>query len=171
MFKLDHLMIEVDQPESVAIDIAAQLGLPLAWALIDTPDYSSAGVNFGDINIEFIQFRKRFGVSHTHYSGLSGIAFAVNGSELACQEYLVANGFSCRVGEQSTAHTTITVEEQHVFPTVFWSNIILIQRVGKIVCSQNFSSLKEAFMVFRHLNHSLSRLKKHSAKIYSLNLV
>lgn len=119
MFKLDHLMVEVDEPEIVAISIAKKFGLPFAWPLTETADYSSVGINFGDINIEFIKFRKRFGISDTQYSGFSGIAFAVDDSESECQEYLIKKGLACQIGERTEAYTTITVEELEVYPTVF----------------------------------------------------
>lgn len=47
MFKLDHLMVEVDNPQQAANDVVEMLGLPLAWPLMEKDDYTSIGVNFG----------------------------------------------------------------------------------------------------------------------------
>ncbi|OTA15360.1 hypothetical protein Xvie_02858 [Xenorhabdus vietnamensis] len=75
MFKLDHLMIEVNDPLQSAHDVIEQLGLPLAWSLIESDAYTSIGVNFGDLNIEFINFNIRFGVMGKTFNGFSGISF------------------------------------------------------------------------------------------------
>lgn len=75
MFEIDHLMVEVSDPLKAAKNVAKRLGLPFAWPLMKKDEYTSIGVNFGDINIEFINFRVRFGVEGTAFSGFSGIAF------------------------------------------------------------------------------------------------
>ncbi len=112
-------MVEVDAPEKVAGDIAEKFALPRAWGLIETEDYSSAGVNFGDLNIEFIKFTKRFGVRDTHFHGFSGVAFEVTETLEHCQSHLAAKGASTRMGEDAQAHTTIVVDEGEIFPTLF----------------------------------------------------
>lgn len=119
LLKLDHLMVEVAQPEATANNIAQQLGLPFAWPLLESENYSSIGINFGDINIEFIRFNKRFGYSNTNFHGFSGIAFEIAETIDTCQQYLTTKNLTSRIGEQAAAHTTITVEEDSVFPTIF----------------------------------------------------
>ncbi|CAG9296482.1 VOC family protein [Celerinatantimonas diazotrophica] len=119
MFELDHLMIEVDDPQKVASEVSSQLGLPLAWPLMAKDEYTSMGVNFGDINIEFIRFNVRFGIEGQQFNGFSGIAFKTEESiEQAIKRFGEAE-LSYRVGEVCDAHTTLVVEEERVFPTCF----------------------------------------------------
>ena len=61
-------------------NVAERLGLPFAWPLMEKDAYTSVGVNFGDINIEFINFRVRFGIEGTAFRGFSGIAFKASDS-------------------------------------------------------------------------------------------
>ncbi len=119
MFEIDHLMFEVDEPLKVASKVAEQLGLPFAWPLMTKDEYTSIGVNFGDVNIEFIKFRVRFGIQGTEYSGFSGIAFKTACSLEEAVRRLDASGISHRIGEDAQAHTTIPIEEARVFPTIF----------------------------------------------------
>ncbi|AJQ93354.1 hypothetical Protein YC6258_01306 [Gynuella sunshinyii YC6258] len=112
-------MIEVDDPLKTGTQVSEQLGLPFAWPLTEKDEYTSIGINFGDINIEFINFRIRFGVKGTNYRGFSGVAFkAVNSLEDSL-ERLTSSGLNYRIGEECEAHTTVTVEDDQVFPTVF----------------------------------------------------
>lgn len=119
MFEIDHLMIEVDDPLKVASNVAERLGLPFAWPLMKKDEYTSIGVNFGDINIEFINFRVRFGVEGTAFRGFSGIAFKATGSLGESIRRLNASEISYRIGEECEAYTTLPIEENRVFPTVF----------------------------------------------------
>jgi hypothetical protein len=119
MFEIDHLMIEVDNPLKVATNVSEKLGLPFAWPLTEKEEYTSIGVNFGSINIEFISFRVRFGVKDTRYKGFSGIAFKATNSLEESISKLNSAKLSYRIEEQCDAHTTIPIEENLVFPTVF----------------------------------------------------
>jgi len=112
-------MVEVDDPREYASTVAERLGLPFAWPLMEKDDYTSMGVNFGDINIEFIHFRTRFGVRGTSFKGFSGIAFKVEDSLEEASRKLEDAEIHYRTGEENQAHTTITVEEERVFPTLF----------------------------------------------------
>ena len=112
-------MVEVDNPQQAATDVVERLGLPLAWPLMEKDDYTSIGVNFGDLNIEFIRFNVRFGMSETTFSGFTGVAFVVQGSVEDAKSILEEKGLNHRIGEEAEAHTTITVEESKIFPTVF----------------------------------------------------
>lgn len=111
-------MIEVDEPEKIVDEVADKFKLPFAWKLIECNDYLSAGINFGDLNIEFIKFNKRFGIADKKFHGFSGISFEIEGTE-ECRQYLVKKGHTCRVGESTNAHTTITIDENEIFPTLF----------------------------------------------------
>lgn len=119
MFEIDHLMIEVGDPLKVANNVAGRLGLPFAWPLMKKDEYTSIGVNFGDINIEFINFRVRFGIEGTAFRGFSGIAFKAADSLEESIKRLNASEISYRIGEECQAHTTLPIEEHQVFPTVF----------------------------------------------------
>lgn len=119
MFRIDHLMVEVDDPFKVANTVSEKLGLPFAWPLTEKEEYTSIGVNFGSINIEFISFRVRFGIDDASFKGFSGIAFKAANSLGESMDILTSEKFNYRIGEQCGTHTTITVEEKQVFPTVF----------------------------------------------------
>ncbi|SMS00144.1 hypothetical protein VIM7927_01385 [Vibrio mangrovi] len=119
MFEIDHLMIEVDNPADVANQVAERLGLPLAWPLVEKDEYISVGVNFGDINLEFINFKVRFGIQGTAFEGFSGIAFKVDDSLEQSIEKLNISELKHRIGETTPAYTTIPIEEDLIFPTFF----------------------------------------------------
>lgn len=119
MFRIDHLMVEVDDPLKMANDVSEILGLPFAWPLTEKEEYTSVGVNFGSINIEFISFRVRFGIDGEKFKGFSGIAFKATNSLDESMDMLTTEKLNYRIGEHCDAHTTITVEEKQVFPTVF----------------------------------------------------
>lgn len=119
MFKLDHLMIEVDDPQQTANRVAEFMGLPLAWPLMAKEEYISIGVNFGDINIEFIKFNVRFGQKETHFKGFSGIAYTDDVSLQASMAKLDSAQLHYRIGEECEAHTTLPVEDDQIFPTLF----------------------------------------------------
>lgn len=119
MFRIDHLMVEVDDPFEAANNVSEELGLPFAWPLTEKEEYTSVGVNFGSINIEFINFKVRFGIDNATFKGFSGIAFKAINSLDESIDMLASETLNYRIGEQCNAHTTITVEENQVFPTVF----------------------------------------------------
>lgn len=119
IFPLDHLMIETDDPINSADRVIERLGLPLAWPLTEKEEYTSIGVNFGDINLEFINFRKRFGIPGKAHRGFSGVAFNTSQRVEDAMKRFKAHGLNCRIGEECPAHTTVTIEEESIFPTVF----------------------------------------------------
>ncbi|WNJ97932.1 hypothetical protein RND59_17585 [Vibrio ruber] len=119
MFELDHLMVEVDDPLHTANHVSETLGLPLAWPLTEKDEYTSIGVNFGDINIEFIRFRVRFGIQGQRFNGLSGVALKTEASIETVTTQLDHSRLSYRIGETCEAHTTLPIEESQLFPTVF----------------------------------------------------
>jgi hypothetical protein len=112
-------MIETANPERDAKAFVDKLQLPNAWPLTNTNDYSSIGINLGVFNIEFIHFKVRFGIQKTNYTGLSGIAFTSDNTLEADYKYLEKNKIEYRIGENIEAHTTITLNENHLYPTFF----------------------------------------------------
>ncbi|MGI0117484.1 hypothetical protein, partial [Zooshikella sp. RANM57] len=119
LVNLDHLMIEVNDPYESAMRVSDRFGLPLAWPLIEDDKYTSVGLNFGELNIEFINFNVRFGISAEKFNGFSGIAFKELRDITEIKNELNEQGISYRIGEEATAHTTITMEEGMIFPTLF----------------------------------------------------
>lgn len=119
IFKLDHIMIETNDPLGMANIVSEHFGLPLAWPLMVKEEYTSIGVNFGSLNFEFIDFRTRFGVRSRSFTGLSGLAFNIDGTEEEAINKLTDSGLETCIGEKAEAHTTITVQEEQVFPTIF----------------------------------------------------
>ncbi|WP_036191756.1 hypothetical protein [Marinobacterium lacunae] len=119
MLEIDHLMVEVRDPLEAASNVSERLGLPYAWPLMEKEEYTSIGVNFGDINIEFINFRVRFGVKNKQFTGFSGIAFKTESNLDEATDRLRASGLNYRLGETCEAHTTVPIEDGQVFPTLF----------------------------------------------------
>lgn len=119
MFSLDHIMVETDNPEELAKQVSQKMGLPYAWPLIDKEAYQSIGVNAGDVNLEFIDFKRRFGISGISFSGFSGLAFRIEGTIEEAIGKLIEAGLSYRIAEEATDYTTITVDEETIFPTIF----------------------------------------------------
>ncbi len=119
MFRIDHIMIETTNPLESANTVKERFALPFAWPLLEADDYSSVGINFGALNFEFIDFRRRFGIAGKSFSGLSGLAFKTGFSVADSLSRLENLGFRARIGEKARTHTTITVEEDRVFPTIF----------------------------------------------------
>ncbi|WP_053228181.1 hypothetical protein [Spirochaeta cellobiosiphila] len=119
MFSVDHIMIETRTPEIDANTMVKDLQLPYAWPLMVKNEYSSIGVNLGTFNIEFIDFKIRFGKPSTHSTGLSGIAFTSKNTIEEDYKYFEEKKIKYRVGENIEAHTTITLNEDLIFPTFF----------------------------------------------------
>ncbi|WP_417542433.1 hypothetical protein [Methylophaga thalassica] len=119
MFTLDHLMIEVDDPQQTANHVAEFMGLPFAWPLMAKEEYTSIGVNFGDINIEFIKFNVRFGQKGSNFHGFSGMAYKDDASLQETMSRLEAAQLHYRIGEDCETHTTLPIEDDKIFPTLF----------------------------------------------------
>ena len=119
MFTLDHIMIETDYPQKLAKVFSETFGLPYAWPFSESKDYSSVGINFGQINIEFIKFKLRFGKKACSFNGLSGVAFIPLQTLEKTFDLFDEQVFSYRIGEDIEAHTTVTVNEEQLFPTIF----------------------------------------------------
>jgi hypothetical protein len=119
MFILDHIMIETDYPEELAKEFSEIFELPYAWPFSDGKDYSSVGINFGQINIEFIRFKHRFGKKAQSFTGLSGVAFIPSQTLEETFNLFKEQNIFCRIGEDIKAHTTVTINEEQLFPTIF----------------------------------------------------
>lgn len=152
MFTLDHLMVEVNDPLQAANLVIERLGLTLAWPLTSSEDYTSIGVNFGDLNIEFIRFNVRFGICDTQFNGFSGVAYETRASVDEAKGALAQRGLNHRIGEAIDAHTTITVEESKLYPTLFlvkynfntegWKNRLAEEFEGCLGGAYNIGRLK-----------------------------
>ncbi|WP_324824778.1 hypothetical protein [Sinanaerobacter sp. ZZT-01] len=119
MFTLDHIMIETDYPQKLAKEFSEIFELPYAWPYSESKDYSSVGINFGQINIEFIKFKLRFGKKASSFNGLSGVAFIPLQPLEKTFNLFDEKKLSYRIGEDIEAHTTVTVNEEQLFPTIF----------------------------------------------------
>ncbi|WP_321315317.1 hypothetical protein [Halarcobacter sp.] len=119
MYKVDHIMIESSNPKETVNALIEKMNLPIAWDLIETENYKSMGINFGDINFEFIDFKKRFGKENKSYKGFSGIAFRIDGEIEEALTTLQEQNLKYKIAEETKNYTTITIEEDNVFPTMF----------------------------------------------------
>jgi len=110
-FALDHVMIEVDEPEAACGAFNEVFGLPGAWPLQEGPDYDSVGLNFGVFNVEFIRFRLRFGIPvQRQRNAVGGVAFKVEGTLEEARRFLAKQGIGHETGEVSKGHTTIVLD-------------------------------------------------------------
>jgi len=66
--QIDHIMLNVDEPEQLFRFFSEKLGLPVAWPFQPYGTFSSGGLSFGNVNIELLH---RQGLR----SGLLGVAF------------------------------------------------------------------------------------------------
>lgn len=119
MFTIDHIMIESMNPEKDATEILEKFSLPLAWPYTKSEDYDSIGINFGNLNIELINFRKRFGIAVNSRNEFSGVAFQSDCKGKVLMSYLESKGYNFRIGEDVPAHTTVTIDDKSFNPTIF----------------------------------------------------
>ena len=54
--QVDHIMIRADEPGSLYAFFTETLQLPVAWPLATRGGVTSAGVGFGNVNVEAIEF-------------------------------------------------------------------------------------------------------------------
>ncbi len=52
--QVDHLMVQLPEPELVYNLFSGDLGLPVAWPMVDYGEFSSGGVTFGNVNMELL---------------------------------------------------------------------------------------------------------------------
>ena len=52
--QVDHLMVQLPEPEQVYQLFSEDLGLPVAWAIVDYGPFKSGGVSFGNVNMEVL---------------------------------------------------------------------------------------------------------------------
>lgn len=116
--RIDHLMIEVNDPQAVYDEFCQVFALPQAWPLITTEKYTSIGINFGNTNIELISFSERFGIKDTQYSGLSGVCLTSQFEYEKVNNFLATNGINLLDGEDTPGYTTIVITSKES-PTIF----------------------------------------------------
>lgn len=118
--RIDHLMIEVDDPLLAYREFEAAFSLPQAWPLTETENYSSVGVNFGNVNIELIRFRVRFGLSPVvPCTGLSGVCLTSRFGVETVRAELDAQAVAWLGGEEAPGHRT-SVLASKAPPTIFF---------------------------------------------------
>lgn len=116
--RIDHLMIEVDDPQVTYQDFHKVFALPQAWPLITSEKYTSIGVNFGNANIELISFKERFGVVNTRYSGLSGVCLTCHADYENIKANLNCESIELLDGEDAPGHKTVVIASKTA-PTLF----------------------------------------------------
>ena len=52
--QVDHLMVQVPQPDRVYHLFSEDLGLPVAWPMVSYGPFSTGGVSFGNVNMEVL---------------------------------------------------------------------------------------------------------------------
>lgn len=116
--RVDHLMIEVDDPQSAYELFEKEFALPQAWPLTSSERYTSIGINFGNANIELISFKERFGERDTAYSGLSGVCLTSDIDSKNMREKLGGEDIDLLEGEDAPGHQTHVIASKAA-PTLF----------------------------------------------------
>ncbi len=116
--RIDHLMIEVDDPQATYEDFYKEFALPQAWPLITSEKYTSIGINFGNTNIELISFKERFGVTNTEYLGLSGVCLTSYPDWEKVRAKLSDKNIELLDGEDAQGYKTFVIACKEA-PTVF----------------------------------------------------
>ncbi len=104
--RIDHLMVESNDPSEAMRLFHETLGLPIAWPLKDHGPYSSGGIAFGSVNIEYISFKG----SESGKNRLAGIAFEANEKLDAAVRMLDEKGIFHRIGERTRDYTSLVLE-------------------------------------------------------------
>ncbi len=52
--KVDHIVVQTDDPKGLFDLMAETLGLPVAWTLAVYPGFSTGGIHAGNVNIELL---------------------------------------------------------------------------------------------------------------------
>jgi PKD repeat protein len=81
MKQVDHLMVQVPEPEQVYTLFSRDLGLPVAWPMVDYGEFSTGGVTFGNVNMELLngseEMRQQGLIPDGN--GMVGVAFQPSG--------------------------------------------------------------------------------------------
>lgn len=116
--RIDHLMIEVDDPQAAYGEFQAVFSLPQAWPVTETEDYTSVGIHFGNVNIELIHFRRRFGLTPAPYTGFGGVCLTSRFDMETIRAELAAHAVTLLDGEDAPGHRTSVLaskEPQTIF--------------------------------------------------------
>lgn len=116
--RIDHLMIEVNDPQASYDDFYKEFALPQAWPLMTSERYASIGINFGNVNIELISFKERFGVTNTQYLGLSGVCLTSHTDCEKLRAKLSGERLDLLDGEDAQGYKTFVIASKEA-PTVF----------------------------------------------------
>ena len=116
--RIDHLMIEVEDPQAVYQEFYNTFALPQAWPLMSGDRYTSIGINFGNANLELITFKERFGVRNTHYSGLSGVCLTSLTDSENINADMHSKNLALLTGEDAPGHKTLVIANKDA-PTIF----------------------------------------------------
>lgn len=75
--QVDHLMVQLPEPERAYQLFVGELGLPVAWPMADYGSFSTGGVSFGNVNMELLnsspEMRQQGEIPTDN--GIVGIAF------------------------------------------------------------------------------------------------
>lgn len=116
--RIDHLMIEVEDSQTVYQDFYRAFALPRAWPLTVGDRYTSIGINFGNASIELIAFKERFGVENIQYPGLSGVCLTCPDDSKTIEADLHAKNLALLAGEDAPGHQTWVMADKTT-PTIF----------------------------------------------------
>lgn len=116
--RIDHLMIEVEDPQAVYQELYNTFALPQAWPLMTGDRYTSIGINFGNANLELIKFKERFGVRNTHYSGLSGVCLTSLTDSENIKADMHSKNLTLLAGEDAPGYKTLVIANKDA-PTIF----------------------------------------------------
>lgn len=72
--KIDHIVVQTENPEQLFSTMAETFGLPIAWPMAIYPGFTTGGIHAGNVNIEFLDF-DRAQNARLSDANVSGIVF------------------------------------------------------------------------------------------------
>ncbi|WP_101294510.1 hypothetical protein [Halegenticoccus soli] len=87
---VDHVLVRVDRHEPLYSILTGAFDLPSPWPLASHPAFASAGVSFGNVDVELVRFGPTFGRTGGANARLYGIAFAPDGDLRTSERRLAA---------------------------------------------------------------------------------
>lgn len=120
ILQVDHLMVQVHEPERVYSLFIDELELPVAWQMVNYGAFSTGGVSFGNVNMELLQSSEEMRQEGAipNGTGFIGIAFQPLGSLESVGKTL---------DEHQVPHSEIEpfTVLQHGTPSALWYNLVL----------------------------------------------
>ena len=146
--QVDHLMVQV--PEQVYLLFTGELGLPVAWPMVNYGSFSTGGVSFGNVNMELLnssQEMRQQGLVPKD-NGIVGVAF----QPLTTLESTVKVLDAYQVPRSAIIPFNITVNGTQ---STLWNNLVLSRMMpGSMIFYCEYTFNQTGFR--QRMEHSLA---------------